>query len=1043
MSRRRMRAHTCLEVIVVAAALCAACGCGRGFYLAESDAAGIAQNFRTASDANEQLTRMQDKIITIQFDSSGTVPHIQSTNLLEVLRDTTNLVFADDVLHQVSLARVSRQIERQADAWASERLSLLQQSGGHEVRLKNLQRVTINVLSPPVVSYNVLEQSVNFQTQVRLTLSGTILVNVDEGIFGPILDLFHPNPNGEWAVDVQLDNYTLQGQLRLGNPFRDATTVRLQVQPRIGSITVIGNAPGEVNDGIRQLLSAQLSSPVDITRALDFKNFSLADASVRPGSSENTLNVSYLPRPRRSQPILDVITRGEDNLLYHARRKDNAWRDFAALSALGAVASDPALVASGADQLELVVVHPDGGLYHLQWSGNRWSTGERIALPGGGRFAAQKPVLLATAPGQWEAIAAAGDGSLWHIRRLNGRLLAPALIPQNAYVSPPQLPLRDPVAAQVGNKIALLYIDSRNLLYGSEFDLETGHWSLTQSISTRGSVQFAPAVASCGGGRLEVVYAGDGQHPYHRPLLPSRTRILANLQGGGFDLGDEVEVGGTLSASPALTCSGYEQMELMGRGTDNVAYHNHFVGPNSAQGAIDGRQIQPGWQGWTGLGARFFGTVFLSGTVSASLAVDSTRNGEVSFVALQQSSGASPLMFDSFDSRRFARTEWDAVGWRGLEQVGTRHLTGIPAVAVSDRLLQVWTADSDASLHSVALMERNIWEVPGLATSAVGLGAAAAVLSSAPGEVDVLSVDPQGNLHFSRSYNDRDYAQFPLGRPSGSGVFAIAAVSSGPGLIDLVTVSSDRSLHHWRKLYDRWQDPVTISGSVISAPVLVSTGAGQLELLAIGGDHKLYRWRFANGSWAGWQQIEGNLQLSTMLGQQSASSWGDGSVDLVVVEDSTRGMFHMRLLPLAPQASGVLPAGGNTGFDAVGGKTTDIAMIAAEGPDQLTILARGTDGYLYENQSKRITIRRPTRTPRRGRKHPETRLTWPGFKPLTSTTAVFGGMALLPDGELALLAERSNTAIALNRRRNQQWNGFLFLPQVSNQDPFRPLLLRY
>jgi hypothetical protein len=1013
-------------------------GCGRSFFLRESDSAALAQNVRTASLANEQLARLQGKTITVQFDSSGAVPRIQSTNLLQTLRETTNLVIADDFFHQISLAGISGQIEHQADNWASERLALLQQSGGHEVRLKELRQVTIQVLSPPVLSYDAGQQAVTFQTTVRLELTGKILVNVDTGILGPILDLFRPSPTGEWTIDVVVDNYALQGQLRLSNPFRDASLVRLQVQPQIGNLSVNGNGPSDVNEGVRRLLSQALSGKIDTTQALDFKNFSIADASVQPGSPENTLSLTYLPRPRRSEAVLDVVARGDDNVLYHAQRKGNAWGDFLPLPSAGAFTGDPSLAAAGA-QLELVAVHTDGALYNSQRRGRSWSPWHK-SIPPGHRFVPQKPALLATAPGQWEAIAVAEDGSLWHVRRWNGALIPAAPVPHNSFVAPPQLPFRDPAVAQVGSKMVLLFVDGRNLLYGASFDLETGHWSLSSLITTQGNVQFAPTVASCGGGRLEVVYAGTGGHPHHRFLLPPTAAIPANYHGNGFDVGDELDIGGTLSASPALTCSGYQQMELMGRGTDNIAYSNHFVGPFSAQGAMDGRQIQPGWQGWSEMDARFFGTI-ISAAVAPALAPSSTSRGEVFLVTRQNGTAAAPLLFNAQDTRRFGRTEWITIGWRGLEQLGTHAFLGTPALAVRDRSVEVWSTDSEATIHGIALAERGATETPGLASSTVGLALPAAVLSSAPGELDILSLDAQGNLHFSRSLNEQNYAQFPLGRPGNSSIFSMAAVSPGPGIIDVVTVSSDRTLHHWRKLHDHWLAPATISGTVISAPVLLATGAGQMELLAIGGDHKLYRWRYANGQWTSWQQIPGSLQLSTMFSQLSASSSGDGIVDLAVIEDSTRVMFHLRTFPPIPQSNGSLSQPANSGFSSIGGRASDVALMLSLGPDQLAVFARGTDGYLYENWSRLHAPHRRRGGSARGRL-PRPTLTWPGFRPLTDSNAVFGGLALLPEGEIAVLAEKSG-GLVLNRRSQDQWSGFWFLPRASNQAPFRPPVLAY
>ena len=227
--------------------------------------------------------------------------------------------------------------------------------------------------------------------------------------------------------------------------------------------------------------------------------------------------------------------------------------------------------------------------------------------------------------------------------------------------------------------------------------------------------------------------------------------------------------------------------------------------------------------------------------------------------------------------------------------------------------------------------------------------------SSGTGIEDVLVLTPNAGLRHIRRLNGQQVETNSL--PSSGGIASpIAATNSAGGQIEVVAVAADHTLHHWRRINGNWLGPSTISGTIISAPMLADIGAGQLELLGVGGDQKLYRWRFTNRQWGNWTQFSSDLKLSaTMFGQPAASSWGDGTLDLVVVEDHTGKMFYTRVMPPAASSTTLFPLTlGNLVpvFSEVDGRTIDTPVLEALSPTQLALFALGTDGLPYVNWAK-------------------------------------------------------------------------------------------
>jgi hypothetical protein len=1015
-------------------------GCGPSFYISESESTAYTAEFRTASQTNDVLARFQNQPLLLHFDNTTPVPHLASTNLADLLR--ANVLPFPDSMHQISLDRLSAQIQQQADPWLTQAFaSLLQKANAGPSASLNGLSILVRLVSAPVVSYVPAQQTIRFSNfSVQISMQGTLHVDRDHNFLLP----------------VAISNLTLQGSLVLSNAFTNAASVRLHLDPpQVGNVTV-GHDNDGVDENLKNGLKAALEQvlvPLDKSRPMAFESFAFSSLSLRAAQPEPQLVSSYLPRPLSTGPNLDAVARGSDNHLYHARRLSGSWQDLAAISLPLPIGSDPALVSTGADRLELAAVSTTGELLYSAWREGGWSNAFRSATPQSGAqpsgYALAKPALVATAPGQIEIVALGRDGMLWHLRRKNGTWVAPVPVTLKAYVAPPVPPLRDPVMVHAGNKLALFFVDSRNEMYRSAFDLESGNWSWT--LLTSSNVHFAPAAASCDSGRVELVYIGDGGHPFHQTHGIFRGRITPNLQGA-VDLLNQTPLPGNVTAAPLLACSGFQQLELIGQGTDGVVYQNRFVGGSTPQGLHQGRQVTPGWQNWVPLDNYFFGTSPSSegrATLAASLAA--TWSGEVVLASL--SNQGSHLLWNTYDSRRFGQVSWTAVNWRGFEEVGTRSFVGSPALAVSDRAMLVGYG-THADNDQFGFQSYTVEGLPISGTLAPASGAFAITpvrtsvppspLFSGPGKMDVFFANPGGALLQFTALNNYSFNTNSPPPLTGADLAGVATASVGPGMMDVVAVSRDRSIHHWRYLGGNWllQSPVTIPGSVDSAPILVSTGSGQLELFAIGGDHKLYRWRFVNGAWTGWRQVPSSFRINpTLFSPQSASSWGDGTVDLVVVAEDG-AMYHTRTVssPL-PGISGVTLASADVPdpvFTLIGGKTIDVPCVTDLTRNRLSLLAIGTDGYLYQNLAQ----------PRSGLHlfRPSDlllglNLQWPGFKPLTAAPARLGGAARLGDNSMAVLARDGQGHLYWNRLNGSYWTGFSGLPVLAQSPSVRPVLV--
>ena len=355
------------------------------------------------------------------------------------------------------------------------------------------------------------------------------------------------------------------------------------------------------------------------------------------------------------------------------------------------IQNDPTLVHSGSGQIELAATNTAGDLIYSHWRDEAWGNTVLIkpntAFNPAIRYMENPPLPLqhqdklrssrseATENfGICEELTAVGQ-------HLSGsrQLLFQALFRR----------FRDPQAIFVGNKIVVVFADSVNHLYAIAFDIETGNWGQQAEFRTGTNapvtISFAPAIAASDEEQVDVVYVKSGGSVFHRVIDIGANNFLTPSSTTDISFrNSEIQIPGTTNASPVLTVSTYKQPELFVRGTDNKLYHNHFV---YALGSftVDGRTINPGWQGWALMDKFIFAATPKADGRVAEFAAAGTRSGKTEILAraLPKYSSQTNLNFhNEFDSNRFAvsTNPWKTVNWRGWEATSSQQqFFGTPA----------------------------------------------------------------------------------------------------------------------------------------------------------------------------------------------------------------------------------------------------------------------------------------------------------------------------------------------------------------------------
>jgi hypothetical protein len=404
----------------------------------------------------------------------------------------------------------------------------------------------------------------------------------------------------------------------------------------------------------------------------------------------------------------------------------------------------------------------------------------------------------------------------------------------------------------------------------------------------------------------------------------------------------------------------------MAKSSDDQLYHNHYLPPGAIGGVIDGRSLVPGWQGWTDLNGNFSGSVTLSAGRMSAFAAAVDRSGKIATVSIAQPSTLDSntqqlLFYNSYETERFGTQPWNTVLWRGAEQTGSQRFVGQPALALIDRDFDLAYIDASLTAQHARLAETNGSTFYGVDNS-LSINSSAPVdpviVSSIPGKLDSLLIGADGRLRHVRGGERGSSSTMLLPNPSGATFNTQPAmVGYGSGQLEVVARAQSGALYHWRFQNGTWSSATALSGATLSQPILVHLGVGQLLALAVGSNQQLYTWYFWNGVWSSARLFTTSFAINPMrFGPMSASSWGDGSVDLALVSAANGAMYHGRLgaaAVIGTAFSFSLTPGKS--FSSLGGVITDTPLLTAFGPTRISILSMGTDNAVYSAESSRDT----------------------------------------------------------------------------------------
>jgi len=1019
-------------------------GCNDQFYLTESETASLRFLFSTDQQANLLCDNLQTQQLNIQFDSNSP-PHITSSNLATILNSTE--LGSVGVGSNVSSTRISSELEKQIEYWVTNRLELYAgATSASGVKLQSLDAVRMTFANNPTFSYDAKRQSIAFNLNVSLSIDGTLDVDVLDDFTN-----FFFGVNGTYPLTISVNPLVMNGEISLltGN---NSGRFRFRLVPQPGVVSVLdrgsSSAPGSIKDGLRQLMTNRMSSTIDEIFDQKYSNFILTSLRL-VDSSPVKLEVDYRQIPRLSDPLLHTVSRGSDGKLYHARKSTGAWGPFTQISApfLNSVRIDydPTIVANGADQLELAAVNASGQLAYAHWRLDSW-VNDTVRAPTQSTYRG-RPAVVASAPGQVEIVVERSDGGLWHMRRLNGAWSNATQLPLTGF---PSIigPFRNPAAVQAGNKMVVVFTDSQNKLRAIAYQFETNTWCQPTTINTAELLQFAPAAVASADGRVDVVYAAQSGIPYHIGLDIQAT----STTGTGISYGPETNIGGSLNSSPELASSGYRILEMVGRGTDNKLYHNRYVPSEMAVGTFDGRTVSTGWQGSTSLNGNFYGSTTISGERMEEFAAMSTRAGQLEVVSRVR---PTPFLDDSlqqyifhnqYDSSRFGRYLWKTVNWRGYERLSTQRFLGRPALALVERAAEAAYVASDFKLRYSRFGDANEPNFAGFPEISTVLGGESpsdpTIVSSGPGLIDLLWIAMDGRPRHLRFRNQRYSLERTLAVPAGVSFRSRpAVVAYGNGQLDMVAVSSTNALYHWRFRNGSWSaSPTLLSGSSTSTPVLTYTGSGQLELLTVAADDKLSRLRFINGAWIARQQIPASFSINAShFTTMSASSWGDGTVDVLVVSRGTGALYHRRIGRTDESSTITIPGQPPPRvFSLIGGVVVDTPALAAFGPADFHVLAIGTDNCVYSSLSRIDPSWSAGYTPAGS----DPTILWTGFYYLGGNSLLMGNVANGGPRNLTTLGIDRNGLLFVNRFNGMTWSDFQPMVGPTAETGFAPPAFR-
>ncbi|MEP7074548.1 MAG: hypothetical protein ABI878_01955 [Acidobacteriota bacterium] len=1014
-------------------------GCTDDFYLSEKETAAYTSVLTTQSVTTTTFDNLQGRTIDMQFDNSTDSPRLVGSNLLAEMR-RTEMAQLETSQSAVDLSRLSGELEKQIDHWIEGRLELYRGAGTEQARLNRLDSVSVLFLNDPAFSYDSQRQTIAFDVSLQITINGEIEVTALDWFLDIFFDI-----NGTYPLTVSMDNLRLQGEVNLQSPFADAGRIEFKLRPQVvGQIRVSDRGislPQQVRDGVADLLRNNLSSRVDEVFEQSYSWFALPAITLTPGANSH-LEVAYRAKadwlgPDAASPLLHIVTRASDGKLYHARRIDDQWTSYSAVvfptpgpspssTPLPRIDNEPALIHSGSNQLELAATDAAGNLVYAHYREDAWGNTNVIKPNTGFNPAISykgKPAIASSAPGQVEIVVVGSDGQLWHLRRINGAWQIPSRVPQiNA---PTTAPYRDPVAVNVGNKVVVVYADAANRLRGVDLDLETGVWGAAQLI-TPSSIKFVPAAVTVSESQVEVAYVKADGTLWRNTLSVSAFNLAAGASGSTISVPVEKPIGGlTPGGSPVLVCSTYKQPELLVPNTSGKLRYNRFVNALGSY-AVDGVTVQPGWQGWIDiLETNFFtGSIKTDGN-ALSYSTAGTRTGKTEVIARAKYFTKQHIFFNEYESGRYAKATapWKTVGWRGWEATGGFNAVGTPAIAAVDRNFQTAHIGNrqgfGPTVHWARLAQTNATFYLGstVATRTTGPLADPVVLSAGIGMFDTITIAANGKPSHIRNFSDGSGMINTLTTPAGVTLSSLSAFSYGNGLVELVASATNNNVYHWRYRNGTWSAPVLIATGVISAPILIYKGVGQFEMLGVDVDYRLFRSRFLGNMWQPRLLVPGTFRINELaFGPQAAATWGDGVIDIAILNKDTKALNYRRIGPGDEVCSGFgCPAA--RVFSNLGGSNLETPVMSAFGPTSLNILTMQGLRW-YSKASRASTFHIITFPPQ-----PDPAMTWSGFEYIGGEEMVVSGAANTGRKNFAAVGIREGRVL-VNRFVDGHWTGF-------------------
>src|SRR5258708_5560103 len=197
-----------------------------------------------------------------------------------------------------------------------------------------------------------------FNMDRELIIDGTSKVDILDAFLN-----FFFHINGTYPLMVKFEHFKLTGEVIFTSPYSDAGNIALNITPVPGAIDVFdsdnSSAPSKVKDGLRDVLTQQLSQPLRKSFKQRYDYFALTGLGLSPVTSQtpSRLHYAYQSRPELASPMMHVVGRAANGKLYHMRKTEGGQSVIGTVNPFPSldtrIDNDPVLVASATDQLEL------------------------------------------------------------------------------------------------------------------------------------------------------------------------------------------------------------------------------------------------------------------------------------------------------------------------------------------------------------------------------------------------------------------------------------------------------------------------------------------------------------------------------------------------------------------------------------------------------------------------------------------------------------------------------------------------------------------